>query len=92
VTGTRLNACTAVRHYEVIVDVMTRDDIKALILGSTGEDRAKLVFDYLAEHPHEAEQVANTIKAARWFAGQQRVTVIGHQHKPPVYKSVTKSS
>jgi predicted phosphodiesterase len=42
-------------------------------------------------HPHEAEQVGNTIKAARWFAGQQRVTVIGHTHKPPVYRSVKKS-
>jgi hypothetical protein len=72
------------------VDVMTRDDIKALITGSTGEDQAKLVFDYLAVHPHEAVEVGNTIKAVRWFAGQQRVTVVGVRHNPPVYPSLKK--
>jgi len=91
VTGTRPNARSAIRHHVMNVDVMTKEDTRALIIGNDGEDQARLVFDYLAVHPHEAEQVGNTIKAARWFAGQQRVTVIGHTHKPPVYRSVKKS-
>jgi hypothetical protein len=91
VTGTRPNARSAIRHHVMNVDVMTKEDTRALIIGNDGEDQARLVFDYLAVRPLEAEQVGNTIKAARWFAGQQRVTVIGHTHKPPVYRSVKKS-
>jgi len=91
VTGTRPNARPAIRQNVMNVDVMTNEDTRALILGNDGEDQARLVFDYLAVRPLGAEQVGNTIKAARWFAGQQRVTVIGHTHKPPVYRSVKKS-